>query len=122
MKFKLDGNLGRRTQDSFRNAGHDVETVSEEKLCGASDERLFEACCAGQRCLVSLDLDFSDPLRFPPERCAGIVILRVPRNPSLAVFEMLVRQLLAALKEMPFNRGLWIVEPGRIRVHQQETE
>jgi hypothetical protein len=39
MKFKLDENLGRRTQDSFRNAGHDVGTVSEEKLCGASDER-----------------------------------------------------------------------------------
>jgi len=36
MKFKLDENLGRRTQDSFRNAGHDVETVSEEAILNAA--------------------------------------------------------------------------------------
>ena len=122
MRFKLDENLGNRTRDLFGSAGHDVETVYGEKLSGASDERIFEACCAEQRCLVSLDLDFADPVRFPAERCGGIVVIRVPRNPSLAVLGMLVRQLLVALEKMPWSGGLWIVEPGRIRVHQQENE
>jgi len=43
-----------------------VETIAQEKLSGTSDERLFEICIAEGRCLISLDLDFADVVRFPP--------------------------------------------------------
>ena len=68
MRFKLDENFGTRTQHIFRGAGHDVQTVREEALRGASDWHLYEVCCAEQRCLVTLDLDFADVTRFPPEK------------------------------------------------------
>lgn len=45
MKFKLDENFGTRTQYIFENAGHDVETVYQELLQGASDQHLYEVCC-----------------------------------------------------------------------------
>lgn len=122
MKFKLDENLGIRTQRLFRTAGHNAYTVYDEGLQGCADQRLYDVCCIEKCCLVTLDLDFADVTRFPPTETEGIVIIRVPRNPSLALLERLVRQFLQALAHMPVEKQLWIVEVGRIRVHQPETD
>jgi len=121
MKFKLDENLGARTQRLFRDAEHDVATVWEESLQGSTDQALFDVCYQEKRCLVTLDLDFANVLRFPPSRTAGIVVLRVPKNPSLATLTQLVRQFLQALSQEPVSGRLWVVEMGRIRVHQAEN-
>jgi predicted nuclease of predicted toxin-antitoxin system len=120
MKFKLDENIGTRTQQLFRSQGHDVMTVRDQQLQGCADQRLYDVCCIEQRCLVTLDLDFSDVLRFPPQQAHGIVVIRVPHNPTLPMLEQLVRQFLNSLEAMPIDRKLWIVETGRIRVHQAE--
>ncbi len=122
MRFKLDENFGTRTQNLFRTAGHDVETVKEEGLQGCSDNQLYQKCCEENRCLVSLDLDFTDVTRFPPYKTAGIVVIRIPKNPSLALLEKLIRQFLKSLSKMSVEKSLWIVEPGRIRIHQTEID
>ena len=122
MKFKLDENFGTRTQEIFRAAGHDIQTVRSQELQGCLDQNLFEICCNEQRCMVTLDLDFADVTRFPPSSASGIVVIRIPRNPSFALLEQLVRQFLQALTQMPVEKKLWIVEVGRIRVHQLEVE
>ncbi|MCL4456587.1 MAG: DUF5615 family PIN-like protein [Nitrospirae bacterium] len=122
MKFKLDENFGTRTQHLFRSAGHDVQTVRDEGLEGSSDHHLYEECCNENRCLVTLDLDFSDITRFPPAQSGGIVVIRVPKNPSISLLEQLILQFLQALSNMSVENRLWIVEAGRIRIHQSETE
>jgi len=121
MKFKLDENFGSRTQQLFQAYGHDVQTVRMQGLQGSSDMHLFEVCRVEQRCMVTLDLDFADVLRFPLSLTNGIVVIRVPRNPSLALLEQLVRQFLQTLAHMPIERRLWIVEPSRIRIHESEN-
>ena len=78
MKIKLDENLGQRGADLFRTAGHDVATVPDQKLTSAPDHDVIAACHAEQRCLVTLDLDFSNPLRFPPWDFSGIEVLHMP--------------------------------------------
>jgi len=122
MRFKLDENFGTRTQQLFQARGYDVETIRSQGLQGCSDQHLYEVCCAEHRCLVTLDLDFSYVTRFPPSRTDGIVIIRVPRNPSLALLEQLIRQLLQALTQMSVQKKLWIVEIGKIRIHDLDTE
>jgi predicted nuclease of predicted toxin-antitoxin system len=122
MKFKLDENFGSRTHHLFQAYGHDAQTVRMQGLQGSSDAHLFEVCRVEQRCLVTLDLDFADVLRFPPSLTNGIVVIRLPRNPSLALLERLVRQFLQTLAHMSIERRLWIVEPSRIRVHESETD
>lgn len=121
MKFKLDENFGTRTQQLFRNAGHDVATVWEESLQGCTDQEIYEVCCTEKRCLVTLDLDFANVVRFPPEGTAGIAVIRVPHNPSLSLLEQLISKFLDALTPLSINQQFWIVEPGRIRVHSANT-
>lgn len=66
LKFKLDENLGTRTQQISRQTGHDVETIYGESLFGSTVQTLYTICQEEKRCLVTLDLDFSNVLRFPP--------------------------------------------------------
>ncbi|HCL81137.1 MAG: hypothetical protein A2077_07180 [Nitrospirae bacterium GWC2_46_6] len=122
MKFKLDENFGTRTQHLFRAAGHDVQTVRDERLEGSPDHNLYEVCCNETRCLVTLDLDFSDITRFPSAKSGGIVVIRVPKNPSISLLEQLIMQFLQTLSSMSVESRLWIVEIGRIRIHQSEVE
>jgi hypothetical protein len=67
-------------------------------------------------------MDFGDVTRFPPDRSAGVVVLRLPRNPTLPLLESLIDALLRALGDRPLVGRLWMVEPGRIRVHQTDAE
>lgn len=60
MKFKLDENFGTRTQELFRAAGHDVQTVRGQELQGCLDQHLYEVCCTEQRCLVTLNYHHGD--------------------------------------------------------------
>jgi predicted nuclease of predicted toxin-antitoxin system len=122
MKFKLDENFGKRTQQLFRMTGHDVQTVREERLQGSPDRSICDHCCREQRCLVTLELDFADVIRFPPNQTTGIAVIRVPKNPSLPLLESLIRQFLNALNTTSVNQQLWIIEVGRIRVHQSEAD
>jgi len=44
MRFKLDENLDRRGLALLKAAGHDVVTVTEQGLSGATDADLFTHC------------------------------------------------------------------------------
>ncbi len=120
MNFKLDENFGTRAQQIFADTDHGVKTVRDQGLQGSSDRKLYELCCSEKYCLVTLDLDFSDVTRFPPSNSSGIVVFRMPKNPSLPLFEQQARQFLQALKTSPIENNLWIVEARRIRIHQSE--
>jgi len=122
LKFKLDENFGARTRQVFIASGHNVQTVRDEHLSGGTDSVLFEHCQSEGRCLVTLDLDFADVVRFPPANTNGIVVIRVPRNPTLALLEKLIEQMLQALATMEVKGSLWIVEVGRIRIHQKDFQ
>ena len=119
MRFKLDENLGSRSARLFPEAGHEVETVFDEGLSGACDEVVFEACIRENRCLLTLDLDFADVVRFPPHKTAGIAVLRLPKGASLSLLEKFVRDLFSMLEVELITGRLWIVEAGRIRVHEK---
>jgi predicted nuclease of predicted toxin-antitoxin system len=119
LKFKLDENLGTLGIDILASAGHDVATTVEQQLSGVSDSQLYEVYCREQRVLITLDHDFGHVLRFPPEPSAGIVVLECRGRLSPTTIGERIREFAAVLAERTIDRELWIVEPGRVRVHQR---
>jgi len=100
-----------------------VQSVYEEGIAGCSDRSLFDTCRSEGRCLITMDLDFSDVTRFPPSDSSGIVVFRVPKGAGIIMLKQLVKQYLKSLSRISGNEQLCIVEPGRIRLHQaQEKE
>ena len=117
MKFKLDENIGRRGLELLKASGHDALTVRDQALGGATDEHLFDVCAAEGRVLITLDHDFGHVLRFPPEKSAGIVILEVGSRTTHAGIMGRLQDLIAVLASQSVHGALWIVEPGRVRIH-----
>jgi hypothetical protein len=97
-------------------------TVLDQQLGGAKDTALFDVCAREGRALVTLDHDFGEVLRFPPERSAGIVILEPGPRATPSRIADRVRELVAILETHPLGRELWIVEPGRVRMHLRDVE
>jgi predicted nuclease of predicted toxin-antitoxin system len=119
VKLKLDENLAERHRIRLESANHDVTTVVQEGFRGASDVDLFELCKSEQRAVVTLDLDFSNVLAFPPEGTAGVIVLR-GRDALLGTIDRLIESLAQALETNDPTGTLWIVEPGRLRIHLEE--
>lgn len=121
MRLKLDENVDARLAVLLREAGHETTTVRDQRLRGMADRALYEHCASEGHILVTLDKDFSNVLRFPPERSPGLVVLRGPDD-LFATARILVETLVNALtRDTPSGR-LWIIEPGRLRVHEPTFE
>ncbi len=122
MRLKLDENLGRRTAEALRQAGHDVMTVPDQRLEGTPDPELIEECRGEERCLVILDLGFGNPLVFRPSRYHGIAVLRLPARASSKDLDETVQTLIGGLEREDIGGKLWIVQLGRIRHYQEEYD
>lgn len=115
MLCKIDENVPADAAVLLSRAGHDCKTVYDEELGGAPDERIVEACHAEQRVLITLDLDFADIRRYPPELYPGVIVLR-PLTPDLAHTMNLLARAITLLATASVTGRLWIVEPDRVRV------
>lgn len=122
MNFKLDENLGSFMAEFLVASGHNCHTVPDEGLSGARDVDVFSAAVREDRILVTLDRDFGDVLRFPPEGTAGTAVLAPHGRLSKVVLTHLAQGLLRMLDVHPIKGQLWILEPGRVRMHGSSVE
>ncbi len=120
MKLKLDENLGHSAAELFRQAGHDVAMVRAQGLSGFPDEDVLAVCRQEARCLVTLDLDFGNPLMFRPWEHAGIAVLRLPPKASPDDLLLACRTLVRALEQDTIAGKLWSVERWRIREYRPD--
>ena len=117
MKFKVDENLPAEYAEILRAAGHEADTVADQKLTGADDAALFERCQAEHRILLTLDLDFGNVRAYPPRSHSGVVVFR-PRAQDKPTLVFLLKRLLPLFKNRPPKQQLWIVEHDRVRYRE----
>ena len=80
MKFFLDENLSPQHASELRTEGYDAIAVPDVGLSGAADEQVLRFAVENGRVLVTLDADFANVMRFPPEQTLGVVRLKRPRT------------------------------------------
>jgi predicted nuclease of predicted toxin-antitoxin system len=113
VKFKLDENLPVSSAAILAGAGHDVDTVGQEGLGGATDP---EVVAAAGRVLVPLDVVGLGGIRaYPPGNHAGIVVLRLTDQSAPAVGEA-VRDLAALTNADGLARALSVLQRGLLRI------
>ena len=98
MKFKLDECMDIRLITLFSDAGHDAKTVFEEGLSGEPDKKIYSVSIAEKRILITQDMHFSNPFRFPPIPSEGILVIKNPTQ-LLRDAKYLVRNLISRLRE-----------------------
>lgn len=81
---------------------------------------MIAVCREERRCIVTLDLDYANPLVFNPLDFFGIVVLRPAPRSVPESFDQVVKTLIGGLARASVVNKLWIVQPGRIR--QYETD
>ena len=117
MRFKVDESLHVEVADLLRGQGHDALTVFDQGLRGRDDHDLADMCRSEDRVLLSLDLDFSNILMFPPENYPGLIVLRL-RSRGRAAVRRIVTRVTDHLNKGPLAGRLWIVDEHRIRIHR----
>jgi predicted nuclease of predicted toxin-antitoxin system len=122
VRIKLDENLGAMGAVFLKAAGFDVATVADQNLLSTPDADLARICTTEGRCLVTLDRDFSDPLRYPPRQYTGIIVIRLPGRFRLPLVERALALVVEASKQTDVRGRLWIAEVDRIREYQERVE
>lgn len=67
MRLELDENIDARLAVILQQAGHEATTVRDQGLHGTVDPELYDHWISEGHVLMTLDLDFSNVLRYPPE-------------------------------------------------------
>src|SRR5262245_13369942 len=79
MKTKLDATVHRDFIEPLSSLRPAIVTVPQQDLAARPDADVASAVQAEKRCLVTSDLDFADPRRYPPHQFMGLVVLRLSR-------------------------------------------
>jgi len=117
VKLFLDENLSPQHASELRSKGFDACAAAEVGLSGATDEQILQFAIEGGRILVTLDADFANVIRFPPERTLGVVRLKV-RPPTEQRVREAIQRAMSLLQNMDLTGCLAVVDQDKIRVRR----
>ena len=121
MKIKLDENLHIALAEVLRTSAHDVETVADEDLLGASDAAVLRAATTEDRLLITLDRGFGDLRTYPPGSHAGILVLRLDDH-SLPGVKVALDRLLGDKAFVDLAGCVAVFRDGALRVRRPSTD
>lgn len=110
MKIIADENVFEPILDFLKNEGHEVINVRANGLSGISDDKIYNLAVTQQLVIVTMDKDFSRMIRFPPERCGGIIVVKLYRMTVEKTTE-LFKHYFKTLDLGKINRKLVIITP-----------
>src|SRR5258706_10441683 len=115
MKIKLDQNLSQYLRADLATLKHDVDTVVDQGLSGASDPSVLEAATWHDRILFTLDTDFLDLKTYPSDSHCGVIVFRPPRHGASSVAKFVMSFVRSTDLEKYYRRTT-VVERTRTRI------
>ena len=117
MKLLLDENLSPLHSVELRTEGFDAVAVVECGLSGATDEQVLRFAVHNGRAIMTLDADFANVMRFPPEQTCGVIRLKV--HPATEdKIRQTIRRALVFLQNIDIGGRLAVVDDDKIRIRQ----
>jgi predicted nuclease of predicted toxin-antitoxin system len=117
MRLFVDECVYAVTTATLRLWGHDVETAQEAGLSGHDDEELLQYATSQNRVLISIDMDFSNALRFVPSSHSGIIILKI-RPSTIDNVHHVLKQFFDHYTEDDAHHSLVIADQTKYRVRR----
>jgi predicted nuclease of predicted toxin-antitoxin system len=112
---KLDENVPDSVGTTLREAGHDVAFARDQRLVGASDDRLLSVATGEGRVLITFDRGFANVIQHPPDATPGIVVIRL-RDQTLPRVRQVASTLGSLLTTEPTHGRLWVLDESRLRI------
>ena len=114
MRFFANENLFEPIIEYLKNIGNDVLSIRDAGLSGISDDEVFQIACKEKRIIITMDKDFARMLRFPPEKCGGIIVVKIYKHTVDETLDIF-KKLFASIQEKYVHEKLTIVTPEGIR-------
>lgn len=96
MNFLANENVFQPIVEFLRSEGHEVLDFKRTALAGAPDDAVYERAVRDGLVVVTMDKDFTRMVRFPPNRCGGIIVAKLYRmklDETTELFKKLFRTL-----------------------------
>lgn len=121
MKMFANENLFEPIIDFVRSLGHDVLSIRDSGLSGISDDEVYRIACRERRTIITMDKDFSRIFRFPPEKCGGIIVVKIYKrtvDETLLIFKKFYK----SLQKKDIFKNLVIITPEGTRIRKISRE
>ena len=115
MRMFANENLFEPIIDFLRSRGHDVLSIRDSGLSGISDDEVYQRACREKLVIVTMDKDFSRMFRFPPQKCGGIVVVKIYKrtvDETLSIF----KRFYESLQEKDILENLVVITPEGVRI------
>lgn len=117
MKVFANENLFEPIIDYLRSLGHDVLSIRDLGLSGIPDDDVYQRACKEKLVIITMDKDFSRTFRFPPEKCGGIVVVKIYKrnvDETLSIF----KKFYESIREKDILKNLVIITPEGARIRR----
>ncbi|MFV1951849.1 MAG: DUF5615 family PIN-like protein [Nitrospinota bacterium] len=119
MKFFANENLFEPIIDYLRGLGYDLLSIRDSGLSGISDDEVYQLACKDKRVIITMDKDFSRIFRFPPEKCGGIIVVKIYKrtvDETLGMFKNFYK----SIEEKDVIENLVIITPEGVRIKRSK--
>lgn len=121
MTILLDSSTPRRYLHLLSEWGYLAELSSAHIAKDAPDSEVLALAARFNAVLLTVDLDFSNIMDYPPSQHGGIIVLRYQPEDEPAL-DATLRSALADLYRDGLDKTLVVVSPGRYRVRRDVAE
>jgi len=120
VKLFANENLFEPIISYLRKKGHDVLSV-REGFSGISDDEVYKRACKEKLVIITMDKDFSRLLRFPPEKCGGIIVVKIYKHTVEETLTLFKKHFMN-ISEKNISKNLVIITADGVRLHRTSKQ